>query len=162
MISLIAAVASNRVIGARGALPWHLPRDLAHFKRTTLGKTVIMGRKTHQSIAAKLPDRENLVVTRNPHLVAAGCTALGSLQAALKAASMSDKIIIGGATLYAEALPLAEVLYLTRVHAELEGDTYFPDLDISQWHETSHQDFDADTRHAHPFTITTLTRRPTP
>ena len=158
MISLIAAVASNRVIGARGALPWHLPRDLAHFKRTTLGKTVIMGRKTHQSIAAKLPDRENLVVTRNPHLVATGCTALGSLQAALKAASMSEKIIIGGATLYAEALPLAEVLYLTRVHAELEGDTYFPDLDLAQWHETSHQDFDADARHAHPFTITTLTR----
>ncbi len=158
MISLIAAVASNRVIGARGVLPWHLPRDLAHFKRTTLGKTVIMGRKTHESIGAKLHDRENLVVTRNPHLVAAGCTALSSLQAALEAASMSEKIIIGGATLYAEALPLAEVLYLTRVHAELVGDTYFPDLDLSQWQETTHQYFEPDARHAHPFTITTLTR----
>ena len=158
MISLIAAVASNRVIGVRGALPWHLPRDLAHFKRTTLGKTVIMGRKTHQSIAGKLPERENLVVTRNPHLVAAGCKAVSSLQAALRAGSESEKIIIGGATLYAEALPLAEVLYLTRVHAQVEGDTYFPDLDLSQWHETSREDFEPDPRHAHPFTITTLTR----
>ncbi len=158
MISLIAAVASNRVIGARGALPWHLPRDLAHFKRTTLGKTVIMGRKTHQSIAGRLPDRENLVVTSNPHLVALGCRPVPSLEAAFEAATSSGQIIIGGATLYAEALPLAEVLYLTRVHAEVEGDTYFPDLDLSEWQQTSAEDFEPDERHAHPFTIATLTR----
>ena len=162
MISLIAAVASNRVIGARGALPWHLPRDLAHFKRTTLGQTIIMGRKTHESIARKLPDRENLVVTSNPHLVAAGCKPASSLQAALEAASMSEKIIIGGATLYAEALPLTEVLYLTRVHANVEGDTYFPALDLSQWQESSSEHFDPDDQHAHAFTIATLTRRLTP
>ncbi len=159
MISLIAAVASNRVIGARGALPWHLPRDLAHFKRTTLGKTVIMGRKTHQSIAAKLPNRQNLVVTSNPHVVAEGCKPVPSLEAALEAATNSEKIIIGGATLYAEALPLAETLYLTRVHAEIEGDTYFPDFDLSEWQEALSKYFPSDDRHAHAFTITTLTRR---
>ncbi len=158
MISLIAAVASNRVIGVRGALPWHLPRDLAHFKRTTLGKTVIMGRKTHQSIAAKLPNRENLVVTSNPHLVAEGCKPVPSLEAALEAATNSEKIIIGGATLYTEALPLAETFYLTRVHAEIEGDTYFPDFDLSEWQEALSKHFAPDDRHAHPFTITTLTR----
>ncbi len=159
MISLIAAVASNRVIGARGALPWHLPRDLAHFKRTTLGKTVIMGRRTHQSIAAKLPNRQNLVVTSNPHLVAEGCKPVPSLEAALEAATNSERIIIGGATLYAEALPLAEILYLTTVHAEIEGDTYFPDFNRSEWRETASEHFAQDDRHPHSFTITTLTRR---
>ena len=153
-------MASNRVIGAQGGLPWHLPRDLAHFKRTTLGKTVIMGRKTHQSIARKLPDRENLIVTSNPHLVAKGCKSAPSLEAALEAATRSERTIIGGATLYTEALPLADVLYLTRVHANIEGDTYFPDFDPSEWQETATQHFNPDDRHPHPFTITTLTRIP--
>ena len=119
-----------------------------------------MGRKTHQSIARKLPDRENLIVTSNPHLVAKGCKSAPSLEAALEAATRSERIIIGGATLYTDALPLADVLYLTRVHANIEGDTYFPDLDLSQWQETSRAEFEPDDRHPHPFTITTLTRIP--
>lgn len=159
MLSLIVAVARNGVIGRQGELPWHLPLDLAHFKRTTLGKPIIMGRKTHASIGRALPERENIVVTRNPELVAPGCRIAKSLDHALaECVEAEEKVVIGGASLYAEALPRADLLYLTRVHADVSGDTFFPELDPSEWRELSEQDFGADARHAHAFTIATLAR----
>lgn len=166
MISLIVAVARNGVIGVKGELPWHLPQDLAHFKRATLGKPIIMGRKTHESIGRALPQRENIVVTRNPSLVAPGCRVAESLDAALaQCAAEQEKVVIGGAALYAEALPRAKVLYLTRVHVDLVGDAFFPELDLSQWREITRREFEPDERHAHAFSITTLARQeinPTP
>ncbi len=162
MISLIVAVARNGVIGVKGELPWHLPQDLAHFKRTTLGKPIIMGRKTHESIGRALPHRENIVVSRDPRLVAPGCRVAESLDAALALCEEEqEKVVIGGATLYAEALPRTEVLYLTRVHVDLVGDAFFPELDLSQWREITRREFEPDERHAHAFSITTLARRET-
>ncbi len=159
MLSLIVAVARNGVIGWKGELPWHLPLDLAHFKRTTLGKPIIMGRKTHASIGRALPKRENIVVTRNPELVAPGCRIAKSLDQALaECVEAEEKVVIGGASLYAEALPRADLLYLTRVHADVPGDAFFPELDPSEWRELSEQAFEADARHAHAFTIATLAR----
>lgn len=163
MISLIAAVARKRVIGRAGELPWHLPHDLAHFKKTTLGKPVIMGRRTHASIGRPLPERENIVVTRHPDRVAPGCRAVPSLDEALVACAGADEaVVIGGASLYAEALPRAQLLYLTRVDADVQGDAFFPDVDLSGWRELDRRDFPADERHAYPFSIATLERPQAP
>ncbi|MEE9278649.1 MAG: dihydrofolate reductase [Myxococcota bacterium] len=159
MISIIVAMARNRVIGANGELPWHLPHDLAHFKNTTLGKPIIMGRRTHESIGHALPQRENIVVTSHPERVTRGCRTARTLDEALRECPEArEQVVIGGASLYAEALPRAQVLYLTRVHADVEGDAFFPELDLSEWHELTTQDFAPDERHAYAFTIAKLTR----
>ncbi len=164
MLSVIAAVAANGAIGRKGELPWHLPEDLAHFKRVTTGKTIVMGRRTFESIGRALPRRRNIVLSRDPGFAAEGCQVAGGLDAALELARLAgvdadDEVIaIGGAALYAEALPRAERLYLTRVHAVVEGDCFLPELDLGSWREIERRDFPADPRHAHAFSISTLVR----
>ncbi len=136
-LAIIAAVARNGVIGRDGDLPWRLPEDLRHFKRTTKGHAVIMGRKTWESIGRPLPGRTNIVVTRQSDYAASGCSVVPSLEAALELAWRSDEqpFVIGGAGLYAAALPLATKLFLTEVHEEVEGDTHFPAVDPDQFRE---------------------------
>jgi len=141
MISLIAAVASNRAIGKGQQLLWHLAEDMRHFRETTRGKPVIMGRKTWESLPASfrpLPGRRNLVVSRNPTYQAPGATLAGSLEDALRAAADAAEVfVIGGAELYRQALPLAARLYLTEVAASVEGDAFFPELAPDDWQEIS-------------------------
>lgn len=140
-LALIAAVAENGVIGAGNALPWHLPEDLKRFKALTLGHPVIMGRKTYESIGRPLPGRRNIVVSRNADFAAAGCETAVSLEAAIAAcAGTADEIfVIGGAQIYAEALPLARRLYLTEIRAEFPGDARFPAFERGDWRETVHE-----------------------
>src|SRR5690606_17677672 len=136
-LTLVVAYAKNRVIGRDNALPWRLPADLAHFKRTTLGKPIIMGRKTWDSLGRALPGRLNIVVSRNPDLVAPGATVVGSLQQALDAcaaAGAEQACVIGGQPLFAMALPLADTVIATEIDAEVQGDTWFAPLPAG-WHE---------------------------
>jgi dihydrofolate reductase len=142
VLTLIAAVARNGVIGLDNRLPWHLPADLKHFKALTLGHAVIMGRKTWESLPASfrpLPGRRNIVVTRDGSYQAAGATVATSLPAAIAAAEGEEAFVIGGAELYAAAMPLAGRLQLTEIDASFEGDTHFPAVDPQQWRETSRE-----------------------
>jgi len=141
-ISLIVAMARNRVIGRDGALPWHLPEDLRHFRELTMGKPIVMGRLTHESIGRPLPGRDNIVVSRNREWSVPGCEVVGSLDAALERAALlagadGEVMIIGGARIYAAALPRAERIYLTRVEDDIDGDTRFPELDTGVWQAVS-------------------------
>jgi dihydrofolate reductase len=139
-VALIAAVASNGVIGARNAMPWHLPADLRHFKATTLGHPVIMGRRTFESIGRALPGRANIVVTRSGAWAAPGCVTAGSLEAAYAAAGAAEEVfVIGGGELYRAALPHAERLHITEIHAAFEGDATFPPIDPAQWREAARE-----------------------
>ncbi|HLG42419.1 MAG TPA: dihydrofolate reductase [Planctomycetota bacterium] len=133
MLSLIVAMARNRVIGAGGKLPWHLPADLKRFKQITMGRPVIMGRKTFESIGKPLPGRTNIVVTRRRGWTAKGCLAAHSLEEAIAAAGEGEVFVIGGGELYAAALRHADRLYVTEVDADVPGDTRFPELDMSRW-----------------------------
>jgi dihydrofolate reductase len=140
VISLVAAHARNRVIGAGNRLPWHLPEDLPRFKRLTMGAPVIMGRKTHESIGKVLPGRRNIVVTRQTGARFEGCEVAGSLEAALAlAADAPEVFVIGGAELYRLALPRADRLYLTLIDADYAGDAFFPEIDPAEWRETSRE-----------------------
>lgn len=160
MLSLIVAVAENGVIGARGALPWRLPDELAHFKRTTLGKPVLMGRHTWVSIGRPLPGRANVVLSRDPDFSARGAMVARDLDEALGMhAAAPEQIVIGGAALYAEALPRADRIYLTRVHARPAGDVFFPALASGEWGESLVAEHPADARHAHAFSVYLLVRR---
>jgi dihydrofolate reductase len=140
-LALIAAVAANGVIGSENTLPWQLPEDLKRFKALTLGHPVIMGRKTFESIGRPLPGRRNLVISRNAAYRAAGCEVLTSLDAALAACvgSTDEIFVIGGAQIYAEALPLAQRLYLTEIRRGYPGDARFPDWSRTQWHEVARE-----------------------
>ncbi|MFN4148064.1 MAG: dihydrofolate reductase [Rhodocyclaceae bacterium] len=139
MIVIVAAVAKNGVIGKDNALPWRLPEDMAHFKALTSGHAVLMGRKTWESLPAKfrpLPNRQNYVVTRDPHYVAPGATVLHSLEEVRKiGAGETALFIIGGAELYRQTLPWADRLELTEIDAAFDGDAFFPDIDRRQWRE---------------------------
>ena len=139
-LSLIVCMARNRVIGRAGGMPWRMPTDLKHFKATTLGKPVIMGRKTFASIGRALPGRINFVVSREPNLALAGATVAASLDTAIAAAAATggDEImILGGGEIYALALPLADRIYVTELHAAVDGDTRFPPLDPRAWRALS-------------------------
>lgn len=150
-IALIWAMSRNRVIGRNNALPWHLSEDLKYFKRVTMGKPVIMGRKTWESIGRPLPGRTNIVITRNADsTVPEGVKVVTSLDEAIRMAEnvaliegCDEAVVIGGAEIYAQALPRADRLYLTQVHAEVEGDAFFPEFDIEQWNELAREDFPA-------------------
>lgn len=162
-VSLIAAVARNGVIGRDNRLPWRLPADLQHFKRLTMGKPVIMGRRTWQSLGRPLPGRRNIIVTRDPALRAEGGVVTHSLAEAMEAASGSDEVmIIGGAGLFAEILPRADRLYLTEVQAEVDGDVYFPKFDTAEWAETDRQAHRADEKNEFDYDFVVLERRSTP
>lgn len=141
-LTLIAAMSSNRVIGAAGALPWHEPEDLRFFKATTAGHAVIMGRKTWDALGRPLPKRRNLVVTRQPGFAAAGAETFPSLDAAVAAARATDPepMVIGGGEIYRQALPIATRIHLTEVRGEVDGDATFPDLDPAAWNVASERE----------------------
>lgn len=145
-------MARNRVIGAKGTIPWHLPNELKRFRSITMGHHLIMGRRTWESIGRPLPGRTSVVVTRQRGYRAPGAVVAHSLDEAIARCGGDDEIfVIGGAELYAQALPRATRLYLTLVEADVEGDTWMPDLDGSGWRETASESFAANERHAHPY-----------
>jgi len=143
-LGIIAALSSNNVIGRNNALPWHLSADLQHFKRLTLGKPIVMGRHTYESIGRPLPGRENIVISRNTALQIPGCHVCVGLGQALRLAQQLQPqqmaMVIGGGQLYRQALPQADWLYLTRIHAQFAGDTFFPEIDPRQWQQVHCQD----------------------
>ncbi|SIR54195.1 type 3 dihydrofolate reductase [Aeromonas veronii] len=160
-ISMIAAMAHDRVIGKDNQMPWHLPADLAHFKRVTLGKPVLMGRKTFESIGRPLPGRRNLVISRNPDYQAEGIEVVGSVEAALAllaGSSVEELMVIGGGHLYAEMLPSADCLYLTQIDLAVEGDTRFPAFDDGQWQRVDCESHPADEKNPHPYSFETWQR----
>lgn len=158
-VTLVVAMARNNVIGRDNGLPWQrLPEDLKHFKTVTLGKPVLMGRKTFDSIGKPLPGRTNFVLTRDRDWKADGVVVVHSVSEALTAASISG---IGGAEIYRLLLPLATRIYLTRIDADLPGDTVFPPIDPSEWKETVSRTFAADERNAYNMTFVTLERQAT-
>ncbi len=151
-ISLIAAVAANGAIGVDGGLPWHLPDDFRWFKAQTLGKPVIMGRKTWESLARALPGRQNIVITRRAKFEARGATVVASPEAALAAAGAAEEVmVIGGGEIFRHFLPRASRIYLTRVDAVVAGDALFPALDQGDWALVSRESHATDERHAHAF-----------
>jgi len=144
-LSLIVAMDENRLIGSDNQLPWRLPADLAFFKRTTMGKPIIMGRKTFDSIGRPLPGRRNIVITRDPGFSAAGCEVVHSIEAALADCSDDDELmLIGGATLYEQTLDQVSSMYITRIHHSFSGDTWFPEFDVTHWEIAEKEDFYAD------------------
>ena len=147
IISLIVAMDRNRLIGNNNQLPWHLPADLAHFKQVTMGKPIIMGRKTYESIGRPLPGRTNIVLTRDQGYQADGIVLSGSLKKAIDRAASEgaeEVMIIGGSNIYEQALDLSGRLYLTLVDAEFEGDAWFPEIDMEKWREFSSEAHSAD------------------
>ena len=149
-----------RTIGRDGRLPWHLPADLRNFKKITMGKPIVMGRRTHESIGRALPGRENIVVTRDRGYRASGCTIVHSLNEALEVRNgVVEIMIIGGAAMYAAALPQAQRLYLTQVHARVSGDVQFPELPADQWIEKDRADYAADERNPHAYSFIVLERQ---
>ncbi len=157
-ISLIVAMARNRVIGRDNALPWRLPADLKHFRRVTMGKSIVMGRKTFDSIGKPLDGRKNIVITRNPDYRPDGVTVVDSLDGALNAAGDSEVMIIGGATIYEQVLPRADRIYLTLIDAAFDGDARFPELNQEEWQESERLDVDAGTEPDFAYSFVTLDR----
>ena len=158
-VILIVATSANNVIGVEGGLPWHLPDDLRRFKQLTTGKPIVMWRLTYESIGRALPDRQNIVVSRNPDYAAPGCNVVGSRNAAIAVAGGADELmIIGGGHIYREFLPLSSRIYMTRVHADIEGDTYFSGLREDEWQESSKETHPSDEHHAFAFDIIQLDR----
>lgn len=160
-ISLIAAVAENRCIGAENRLPWHLPDDLKRFREITRGRPVIMGRKTFESIGRPLPQRQNIVISRDPHYSAGGVETVTSLEQAIenaKASNPQEIFVIGGAEIYRLALPMADRLYLTLVHQDIPGDAFFPDWKHRSWRETFRESHLAQGENSPAYTFLNLER----
>ncbi|MCG8609763.1 MAG: dihydrofolate reductase [Pseudomonadales bacterium] len=164
--AIIAAMAENRTIGINNNLPWYLPEDLKYFKRVTLGKPIIMGRKTFESIGKPLPGRKNIVVTRNPEWQSPGVDAVQDLESAVSRAESAAMIegteevmIIGGDQIYHLALPKVDRLYLTLVHAEVQGDAWFPELDWGEWQEVSRESFSAEGANIYDYSFVVFDRR---
>ena len=163
LVSLLVATDERGAIGRAGGLPWHLPDDLRRFKALTLGKPVVMGRKTWESIGRPLPGRHNLVLTRQGGLDLPGATVVASLGQALAAAGdVPEVCVIGGAEIFRQALPQVDVVHLTRVHATVAADTYLPPLEADAWDEVAREEHAADERHAHAFSFIELRRRASP
>ena len=163
-IAMIAAMANNRVIGADNDMPWHLPADLKHFKQVTMGKPVIMGRKTYESIGRALPGRPNIVITTNSAYSLPDASVVSSPEAAIEYASALEShpdevMIIGGVTIYQAFLDKADTLHLTFINLAVEGDTQFPDYDAhGHWKEKSREEHTADEKNPHNYTFVSLTR----
>ena len=153
-------MAENRVIGVDNTLPWRLPADLKHFRRLTTGHHVIMGRRNYESIGKPLPERTNIVVTRNRDYRAPGCVIAHSLEEALEHAQTDPEIfVIGGAEIYHQAFARADRLYLTLVHASVTGDTYFPEFAADRWNEISRERHEADDKNPYPYSFLVYDRR---
>ncbi|MGA8260582.1 MAG: type 3 dihydrofolate reductase [Arenicellales bacterium] len=168
-ISLVVAMDENRLIGAGNALPWHLPADLKHFKKTTMGHPIVMGRCTWESIGRALPGRTNIVVSRRPGYRAEGAVVVNSIEAAREAARASaakpagdlgELMVIGGAVIFEQCLAEATRIYLTEIHAAFEGDTYFPELSQDEWACVSREDFRADDKNQYDYSFMVLERIP--
>ncbi|BBL87702.1 dihydrofolate reductase [Vibrio rotiferianus] len=156
IISMIAAMADNRIIGKDNQMPWHLPADFAWFKRCTMGKPVVMGRKTYESIGRPLPGRFNIVISRDASLTIEGVTTVTSIENALDVVGEVDEVmIIGGGAIYAACLPMANKLYVTHIEAEIEGDTQFPNWG-SEFKETYSEAYQADEKNAYSMRFTVL------
>jgi dihydrofolate reductase len=159
LFTLVVAMARNGVIGRDNAMPWHLPEDLKRFKALTMGKPMLMGRKTFEAIGKPLPGRTSLVLTRDLGWRAQGVTVVRSLDDAFeKSADAPELCVVGGAEIYKLTLPVAQRIHLTRVHADIEGDTVFPDFDLSQWREVERKEYPADDKNALATTFLTLER----
>jgi dihydrofolate reductase len=160
-IAMIAAMTENRVLGKNNEMIWSLPKDLKHFKNMTMGHPIIIGRKTFESFKKHLPGRTNIVITRNPDYHLDECVVVHSLDTALEEAKKyydETIFIAGGAEIYKQALPYADILYLTHIKADLEGDAYFPEFSLSEWRETSREAIKADERHCYDFDFVTWER----
>lgn len=165
-IAIIVAAAKNRVIGFENAMPWYLPEELAHFKRTTLGKPLVMGRNTFESIGRPLPGRTNIVISRNPEFNHPGVKVAANLATALKIADAQaiidgskEIMVIGGGQIYQQAFPLAHYLYLTEVDAEPQGDTWFPCVNMNEWLETSRDTYPAQEGNRYAYAVRCLVRK---
>ena len=157
-IIIVVAIATNNAIGKNNQLLWKLPADLKHFKDITSGHTVIMGRKTYESVGKPLPNRRNIVITRQ-NLLIEGCEVVSSLHDALALCiGLPEVHIIGGAEIYNQAMPLTDIIYLTRVHQSFEADTFFPEIDPKLWKEISREDHGADERNPIAYSFITLKR----
>lgn len=145
-ISLIAAMASNRVIGLNNKMPWHLSADLKKFKKITMGSPVLMGRKTHESIGKVLPGRTNIILSRDPEYRQLGCLVFNDLDSAVKyaCASAEEVFVIGGSDLYEALLPIADAIYLTVINSEFQGDAFFPEINVNDWSEVEREDITDD------------------
>ena len=159
-VSLIVAASANNVIGVQGKLPWRLPADLKRFREVTTGKPIVMGRLTWDSIGRPLPNRQNIIISRNPDFAAPGCVVVDSPEAAIEAAGNADEVmIIGGGHIYREFLPRTDRIYMTRVDVEIDGDAHFPALLEVDWCETHRESFPAQEGQEYAFDIVTLERR---
>jgi dihydrofolate reductase len=159
-LSIICAMDQNRLIGKDNALPWHLPADLAFFKQTTLGKPILMGRKTYESIGRPLPGRRNIIITRNRDYQIDGCDTCQSIDAALElVADQQEIMLIGGASLYQQSLETAQHLYLTRIHASFEGDAWFPEFNPADWKEIWREDHHPDEKNRYDFSFIKYSRK---
>lgn len=160
IVSQIAAMSENRVIGKDNRLLWHMPNDLKHFKNTTSGHTVIMGRKTFDSVGKRpLPKRRNIIITRQ-NVSVEGCEVVHSIDAALALCAGEDEVfIVGGAEIYKLALSVTNRIYLTVIHHHFDGDTFFPELNETEWKEMSRENHPADDKHAFAYSFITLERR---
>ncbi|MFT4650384.1 MAG: dihydrofolate reductase [Polaribacter sp.] len=160
-LSLIWAMDENRLIGSNNALPWYLPADLAFFKRTTMGKPIIMGRKTFESIGRPLPGRQNIIVTRDSAFSAVGCDVANSIEEAMSLVSDEEQeaMLIGGASLYLQTLTQADALYLTQIHHTFSGDTWFPEMDMTEWVEDFREDYEADEKNPHSYSFMKYVRK---
>jgi dihydrofolate reductase len=159
-LSIICAMDENRLIGKNNELPWHLPADLAFFKQNTLGKPILMGRKTYESIGRPLPGRQNIIITSNGDYRIEGCDICQSIDEALElAADQQEIMLIGGASLYQQTLDKAQQLYLTRIHSSFEGDAWFPEFNLDDWIEVWREDRFADEKNQYDFSFIKYSRK---
>ncbi|CAM4371929.1 MAG: IS1595 family transposase ISSsu9 [Legionellaceae bacterium] len=159
-LSIIAALAKQNVIGYQNKLPWHLPADLRHFKELTRGKPIIMGRKTYESIGKPLPERLNIIITRDTSYKAEGCLIAHSFNEAIELTRDTAEImVIGGTEIFRHALPLAQKLYLTFIDADIEGDVFFPQWSIDEWNELQRETFNPNEKNPYPYSFVTFERK---
>lgn len=162
VLAAIVAMSENRVIGKDNKLPWHLPADLKRFKEITTGHFIIMGRKTFESIGKSLPNRTNIVLSRDANFEAPGCQTLTSIEEAIeqaKEAKQAEIFIIGGAEIYRQLLTKIGRIYLTIIHKEFEGDAWFPEFNLAEWQEVSREHHEADEKNPHAYSFITLERK---
>jgi dihydrofolate reductase len=160
MITIIAAIAANNALGKDNKLIWYLPADLKRFKKVTSNHHIIMGRKTYESLGKPLPNRVNIIITRNPNYAAKGCIVVHSLSEAIKAAENDPSpYILGGAEIYEQAMNVADKLDLTFVHHEFDADAFFPEIDLNVWEESSREDFKADAKNKYDYSFVTYTKK---
>jgi dihydrofolate reductase len=152
MIKIIVAVSKNGVIGGNNSLIWSLPNDMKRFKKITTGSAVVMGRKTYESIGRSLPNRRNIIISRDNNLFIDQCEVVNSIEEALMLTN-NDCFIIGGGEIYKQALPITDVIYLTRIDEEFEGDTYFPELNKNDWFESLNESFEPDEKNKHKYSF---------